>query len=91
MRLEQPFGCELDRTKQTGFVRIVAHKREVDVDLFGCQYHRGAADHKFTDPAAPETAADYDPLGVFPRFGLEITPDDQSQLLARSLQSLRGR
>ena len=50
--------------EQSGFVRIVADRNEVDLDLVGLQDDGGATDRDFADPAGAKAAADHDALGA---------------------------
>ena len=49
--------------EQTGLVRIVADRNEVDLDLVGFQNDGGATDREFADAAGAKAAAHDDAFG----------------------------
>ncbi len=52
MRLEHPGRRKMRRAQQSGFVRLVADRNQIDLDLVRFQNDGGAADRQFADTVA---------------------------------------
>ena len=85
MRLEHPFRREMRGADQPGFVRVIAHRNELDGNLVRFKDHRSAPDNQFANPARAEPATDHDALGILPALQLEIASDHQRELLRKVL------
>src|ERR1051325_6097727 len=85
MTIEDPGRCELQRANQARFVRMVADRLHLDLEILGLEDDLRARDGELAEAAGAEAAADDDTLGLLPGLHLEETPRDVGELLREVL------
>src|SRR6185437_9862203 len=83
--LEYPRRREVQRADETRFVRMMADRQQLDLEVRGLEDDLGARDGELAEPAVAEAAADHDTLGLLPSLAAEDAPRDVGELLREVL------